>query len=409
MFERPLVARVRAAMADTPVVFLQGPRQAGKSTLARSLVAKGGAEAYVTLDDAVPLSAARSDPEGFLAGLPRSVVIDEVQLAPGLFRAIKASVDAARRPGRFLLTGSADVLLVPGIAEALVGRMEALTLWPLSQAEIGGVSGGLLAAAFAASPPRVRGGERLPDLLSRVVRGGFPEALARKDAGRRDRWFASYLALLLQRDVRALADVEGFVEMPRLLAFIAARSPGLVNFAEMSRVLSIPQTTLKRYMALLEATMAVRFLPAWAGESGRRLVKSPRLLLSDTGLACHLLGVDEERIAADPTLLGNLLQVFASLELLREAASSRPGTRLLHYRSSTGREVDVVAEDPRGRVVGIEVKSAAAVGPGDFAGLRALAEDAGSRFHRGIVLHRGRETVSFGPGLLAVPFEALWS
>lgn len=405
MFERWLAPRVREALADTPVVFLQGPRQAGKSTLARALE---GPRRYMTLDDAALLAAATADPGGFLAGIREPVVLDEVQLAPGLFRALKATVDRDRRPGRFLLTGSADSLLLPGLAEALTGRMEVLTLWPLAQAEMEGRPPGFLDAAFGRGPLGGGARGRPADLLGRTVRGGFPEAAARKSPERRAAWFGSYLSLLLQRDVRAMADVAGLSDMPRLLALLAHRSPGLINAAEMSRTLAMPQTTLRRYVALLEAAMLIRFLPAWSGGGGRRLVKSPRLLLSDAGLACHLLGTDEGRIAADPTLLGNVLQVFVSLEVMRAAAASREPRRLFHYRGYAGREVDLVVEDRRGRVVGIEVKAAATVGPADFSGLRALAEDAGERFHRGVLLHGGREPVSFGRGLEAVPFDALW-
>jgi predicted AAA+ superfamily ATPase len=408
VLERVLAGRVRTALADTPVVFLQGPRQAGKSTLARSLVGPRGLSRYVTLDDATHRGAAQADPEGFLEGLGGSAVLDEVQLAPGLFRAIKATVDRDRRPGRFLLTGSADALLVPGVAESLAGRMEVLTLWPLHQAEIAGRLPRFIARAFGKGPPEPAGGGRGPRLLDRMQRGGFPEVRSREAIDRRAAWFGSYLSLVLQRDVRELSDVAGLAEMPRLLALLAARSPGLLNFAEVSRSLSMPQTTLKRYVALFEAAMLVRFLPAWPGEPGRRLAKAPRILVADTGLACHLLGADAARIEADPVLLGNLLQSFATLEILREAAAVPDPPRLLHYRGFTGREVDVVLEDRAGRVVGVEVKAAASVGPADFAGLRALAADAGERFHRGIVLHRGREVVPFGPGLFALPVEALW-
>lgn len=409
MFPRALTDRVREALADTPVVFLQGPRQAGKSSLALSLVGRGGLDRFVTLDEVVPLAAARTDPEGFLAGLDGSAVLDEVQLAPGLFRAIKASVDRDRRPGRFLLTGSADALLFPGIADALTGRMEVLTLWPLSQAELEGRPAGFLPSIFAPGPPGRAAAGRGRDLVERLLRGGFPEAVRRADPDRRGAWFRSYVSGLLLRDVTSLSGAEGLSEMPRLLSLLAARTPGLVNFAEISRSLAIPQTTLKRYIALLEAAMVVRFLPAWSGDRGRRLVKSPRLLLVDTGLACHLLGAGRERLLSDPHLFGALLQVFATMEVLKQASTAKAPVQLLHYRSSTGREVDLVLEDPAGRVAGIEIKAAASVGPADFAGLRALAADTGPRFHRGIVLHRGRETVSFGPGLFALPLESLWS
>ncbi|MEB3328341.1 MAG: ATP-binding protein, partial [Candidatus Sericytochromatia bacterium] len=236
MYARSLQPRLEAALADTPVVLLQGPRQAGKSTLARLLMDHRPAGRYLTLDDGATLAAARLDPAGFIDGLAGPVAIDEIQRAPELFLAIKAAVDRDRRPGRFLLTGSADVLLLPRVAESLVGRMEPHVLWPLSQQELEGSPGGLLAHIWegGALPP-TRGQLTRAELAWRICRGGFPDALARATSERREAWFEGYVTTLLQRDVRELAAIERATELPRLFSLLAARSAGLLNHAELSR------------------------------------------------------------------------------------------------------------------------------------------------------------------------------
>ncbi len=300
------------------------------------------------------------------------------------------------------------MLLLPKLSESLAGRMQVLTLWPLSQGEIEGAAEGFLDAAFARALPAMTGkAEARPDLLARALRGGFPEAAGRP-ADRRGEWFGSYLTTILQRDVRDLARIEGLADMPRLLALLAGRATGTLNAADLSRTLSVPLSTLKRYLALLEATFLVRLLPAWSANASARLAKAPKLLLADTGLLAHLTGASAERMAIDPGAAGPLLENFAAMELMKQSAWSRSRPALFHFRTASGREVDLVAEHPDGRVVGIEVKAAATVGPSDFRGLEALREVAGKRFHRGLVLYTGAEVLPFGAGLYALPFGALW-
>lgn len=409
MFMRNIAPSVREALADTPVVLINGARQTGKSTLAQWLISGGYPARYITLDDATMLAAAQDDPAGFLAGMDGPVVLDEIQRAPGLFLSIKADVDRHRSPGRFLLTGSANVMLLPRLSESLAGRMEILTLWPLSRGEMEGVTEGFVDSLFGDAPPlssvtRVR----REDIIDHVVVGGYPEVLARSTPERRRAWFSAYVTTILQRDVRDLAQVEGVTEMPRLLSLLAARTSSLLNFAELGRTAGIPQTTLKRYMSLLEATFLVQALPAWSGNLGKRLVKSPRLMLCDTGLTAHLLGLNAERLAADPQPLGPLLQSFVAMELRKQITWSRIQPGLFHFRTQTGVEVDLVLEDPAGRVVGIEVKAGATVRPDDLNGLRALSQALGDRFRRGVVLYMGSESVPFGPRLHALPLSALW-
>ena len=403
---RLLSAPRLAALTDTPVVLLHGARQTGKSTLAR-LVADGPHPArYITLDEAVVLAAARTDPTGFLAGIDGPVVLDEVQRAPDLFLAIKADVDRQRRPGRFLLTGSANVFLLPRISESLAGRMEVLTLWPLAEVEIAGATATFLDSLFAVSPPRCT--NHPFDLPSRLLRGGYPPALERADPDRRRAWFGSYILTILERDVRDMANIESLTALPRLLALIAARTASLVNFTELARSLGIPQTTLKRYFALLEATFLIQLVPAWSGNLGKRLIKAPKLFLNDTGLAAYLLGVTSARIATEASLRGALLENFVAMELRKQAGWSRQGTQIFHFRTAAGQEVDFVVENSAGAIAGIEVKASATVTNKDFNGLRALAETAGARFRRGVVLYAGTTAAAFGSNLYALPVSALW-
>ena len=403
------------ALEDTPVVFLNGARQTGKSTLVREMAESDHPARYITLDDPTVLSAAQHDPAGFLAGIDGPVIIDEVQLAPHLFPALKMIVDRNRRPGRFLLTGSANILLVPRVAESLAGRMEILTLWPLAQSEIEGCEASLIDRLFSGElagsrlPQDSRGREGRVDLLERVVRGGYPEVVGRKREERRRSWFNAYLTTILQRDVREMANIEGLTELPRVLALLATRASSLHNLADISRSIDIPQTTLRRYLTLLETAFLLVPVPAWSSNLGKRMVKAPKLAMSDTGLLTHLLGANEARLAEDSSLLGRVLENFVVTELRKQATWGRTRPQLFHFRTQAGHEVDIVLEDAAGHLVGVEVKAGATVTSSDFKGLRALREMTGDRFRRGIVLYTGGETVGVEMNLFALPMASLWS
>jgi hypothetical protein len=408
MIERHITPALLDALGDRPAVFLQGARQVGKSTLVQQLASAAHPARYLTLDDAEVLGAARADPSGFIAGLGERVVIDEVQLVPELFRAIKAAIDRDRRPGRFLLTGSANVLLVPRVSESLAGRMEILTLWPLSQGEIEGRRETFIDAVFGSSLPQLaRQRDSRQTLLERAFRGGYPE-VQRLATHRRRAWFASYITTILQRDIRELANIEGRTELPRLLSLLAARASSLANVAELSRSIGIAYNTLKRYLALLETTFLFHVRPAWAANLGKRLVRAPKLALVDSGLLANLLGLSIERLGHDTRALGPLLENFVAMELEKQRAWSRVQPQLFHFRTQSGSEVDIVLEAADGLIVGIEVKAGASFGAGDLAGLRSLRELAGKRFRRGVLLHTGHESVSLGDQLVALPVGALW-
>ena len=408
MIRRNLAKSILAALRDTPVVLLVGPRQSGKTTLARSLVGRAFPARYLSLDDPALMAAARSDPAAFLSDLEGPAILDEVQLAPALASPLRSLVDRDRKPGRFLLTGSADVLLAPRFAQTLVGRMEVFHLWPFSQGEIEGRIESFLDGLFRKDLPKSsHPGEEKARILTRALKGGFPEPLTRSKSRASD-WFRSYLAMILQREIRDLARIEGLDEIPRLLEILAARATGILNFSEVSRTAGIPQTTLKRYMALLEHTFLIRRIPAWTRNLTKRPVKSPKLLFSDTGLLSHLAGWNLARMKQHPDSSGPLLENFAAMEVMKQTGWARTRARIFHFRLSSGREVDLVLEDQEGRVVGIEIKAKAAIDASAFQGLRALEEAAGKAFHRGIVLYTGKERIAFGKNLHALPFPALW-
>jgi hypothetical protein len=407
MFQRHLMPELQQALNDTPVAMLTGPRQSGKSTLAEELVDRLDHARYLTLDHGLTLAAARDDPAGFVAGGAGTLVIDEVQRAPDLLREVKASVDRDRRPGRFVLTGSADVLTLPGVSETLAGRMEVLRLWPLSQGEIGGRREAFLDTLLAGEPESLAGGidpigrEELP---ARIEAGGFPEAVARAGA-RRGRWFESYLDTMLQREVRDLANIAGLTDMPRLMLLLASRATGLLNYASLARDLGMPQTTLKRYIALLETAFLVRSIPAWFRNIGKRLVKSPKLILTDTGLLAHLLGGGE----ALKRSFGPALENFVLMEIVKQASAGESRPAVFHYRSADGLEVDAVIEPRGGPICAVEVKAAATLTSRDSRGLRSLAEALGNDFGAGVILHTGSEAVPLAPKIWALPLPVLWA
>ena len=411
MHPRHIAPLLAESLSDTTVVVINGARQSGKSTLAQGVSAdKATSRRYLTLDDAVVLNAAKSDPAGFIQGLQGPVTLDEVQRVPELFLPIKAAVDRDRQPGRFLLTGSADVMLLPGIADSLAGRMEVLTLWPLSSAEVAG-SATLNRADALFSDDLF--GLNLPPcdkdaLMAQWLGGGFPDALARSNAPRRAAWFDAYVQAILQRDLRDLANIEQLTEIPNLLHLLATRSATLLNFAELSRTAGMAQTSLKRYFALLEMLFLVVRLPSWQRNPSKRWVKAPKVFLPDSGLLCHLMATTAERMNAQPNLLGAVAETWVLSELLKHVAFTQEGLSLWHYRTQTHIEVDFILENRAGHICGIEVKASTTVDSKDFKGLRHLQETEPAIFQRGIVLYAGRELVPFGDKLWAVPLS-VWT
>jgi predicted AAA+ superfamily ATPase len=410
IYPRQVVPRVLAALKDSPVVLINGARQVGKSTLVQMLLKKGYRATYLTLDESTTFSALHTDPRAFLEAIDGNVIIDEVQRVPEVFRTIKALVDEKRTPGRYLLTGSANVLLLPKLSESLAGRMEILTLYPLSQSEIEESPSNFLERLFRSRfPTDAAVSVESPEALNgRLIRGGYPEAVLRPDKSRRRKWFDAYLTTILQRDIRELANIEGIQLLPRLLASLSSRSGSLLNYAAIAAESGIPQSTLRRYISLFEASYLVGEAPPWSVNIGKRLVKSPKIYVLDTGVALGVLGADQDRLGMDPELRGRMLETFVYAELLKYSSWSIEQTRLFHFRSHAGDEIDFVVERADGRIAGIEVKSQRSIGTESFKSLRLLQQEQRKRFHRGVVLYGGKQTVSFGPDLFAVPIQTLW-
>jgi uncharacterized protein len=398
---------VSEALADTRVVTVNGARQAGKSTLARIAARAAPNPVIRLLDDPATLRAAHDDPAGFVDhdGL---LVIDEVQLAPELFRAIKATVDTDPRPGRFLLTGSAQILALRDLPDALPGRMEIVELWPFSQGEIEGAPDRFIDAAFALGPAVTRTSPlRKRDYLDRVVRGGFPEAV-RRAPRRRAAFFDAYLTTLIERDVRELAAIERRGELRKLLALLAGRSGGLLVPGTLATQHGISRSTLNRYLELLAAVFLIKKVPAWSSGQTGRAIGTPKLAYVDTGIACHLLGQDPARLNEPDGASGPMLENFVLMELARQLTWNDERARLYHYRTKDKVEVDAVIESADGRVIAVEVKGGATVRSEDLAGLRHLADRLGPRFVAGYVLYTGQQTLPFGERLRALPIDALW-
>ncbi len=413
MIERKLGQNILDALQGFPVVYVNGPRQAGKSTLVHSLAATQWPAEYVTFDEATMLGAAEANPESFLHAWPGRLILDEVQRVPGLFRALKMRVDetrlAARQDanGRYLLTGSANIMALPALSDALVGRMSVLTLYPLSALEVTGGQGGfinrLLGNDFSAGTLA----RKLP-VTEVIRRAGFPEILEQSDDLRRQ-WFEAYITTILQRDVRQIAAIARLGVLPNLLKVMASRAGGLINDADLARAIGQNAVTTKSYRVLLQMMFLSFDVSPWFRNIGKRLVKAPKGYIIDTSLLCHLQQVDLAKAeASDPHVFGHLFENFVATELLKQLSSFHIAVALHHFRTSDGKEVDFVLERRDGKLAAIEVKARDAVGEMDFNGLKELQRQIGDDFLCGIVLYRGNKTVPFGEKLWAMPVDAMW-
>jgi predicted AAA+ superfamily ATPase len=405
IIKRFSAASVTLALKDTPAVMVIGPRQCGKTTLARELI--DGERQYVTLDNETTRLAALADPTGMVRDLGRAI-IDEVQLAPELLRAIKESIDNDRRPGRFLLTGSANILTLPKVSESLAGRMEIVTLLPLSRAEIRAHRPTFLQNAFEGR--LVRPAEKLlaTDLVQAVLVGGYPEMLERERPQRRSAWARSYIRAVVQRDVREIAEVQKLEQVPRLLRVLAHSAAQLANFTQIGGQLGLDDKTTRAYVGILEQLFLIKRVEPWFSNRLSRLLKTPKLHFLDSGLLAALLGATPERIAANRAIFGPLLETFVMSEIMKQMGWLEDGYTLSHYRDKDKYEIDFVIESAAGEIIGVEVKAAATVGDSDFKGLRKLADATGKAFRLGVVLYDGERSLPFGERLYAAPISCLW-
>ena len=394
------------ALADWPAVLVHGPRQCGKTTLAQTVGDSLG-YGYISLDDDVARAAAEADPAGFVAGLPERAILDEVQRVPSLFTALKQAIDGRRTPGRFLLTGSSQVLLVPALSDSLAGRMEILRLHPLSQGEVYGGTPNFLDDLFlgefqTSSTERLGAG-----LATRIAAGGYPAALARSTPRRQANWYRNFIDTQLQRDVRDMARISALDALPRLLMAAASQTAHLYNLSDLAGPFQLSRPTIGDYVALLERLFLIDRLPPWDANRSKRMVRTPKLHIGDTGIGCALLGHSPGNLAKERELLGRMLETFVYQELKRQAVCQDLPLGFFHYRDKDQVEVDIVIERGAGQVAGVEVKAAATVKPSDFRGLGKLKKSAGERFTAGVVLYDGEVGAGFGDGMFAVPIRGL--
>ena len=405
-YPRIIEPRIAEAQQDTPVILLAGPRQAGKTTLVRQVAVEQNMR-YLTLDDKLTLLSAREDPVGMIRSLDR-VVIDEIQRAPELLLAIKQSVDQDRRPGRFLLTGSANLMAIPTVADSLAGRMETLTLLPLSQSEINAQTTNWIDNVFAGRILESTHSAVGNDLIDRVLRGGYPEAVARASAKRRATWAQQYIDALIQRDVRDIATIEKLDQLPRFLSVLAQTAGQMCNYSQLSGQVGLDGKTAARYINIFEQMYLLKRIDVWARNRLNRLVKTPKLQFVDSGLLSTLLDLNNNEIQKDRTRFGNLLETFVFGELLKHTTTSEASYRLMYYRDTDKFEVDYIIENAVGELIGIEVKATASIKKRDLRGLKKLATLAGDQVKIGILLYDGTETMPLGDNIWAAPLSTLW-
>ena len=406
MYERFVESLAKEALSDTPVVLIVGPRRVGKTTLARKM--GEASRTYLTLDDRTALDAAQSDPTGFIRGLDRAI-IDEIQRAPELLLAIKKTVDEDYRPGRFLLTGSANVMNLPRIADSLAGRIETLRMLPLARAEIEDTAPTFLERLFAGELQGWHNAAVGDELVRIALVGGFPEAVARESERRRQAWARSWLTSVLTRDLKDIAEIERLTELPKFVRILAEHSGQLVNYSQIGSGIGVSHKTGQRYVGLLEQIFLVATLQPWYTNALKRIVRTPKLHFLDSGLLATARGLTFDRIKAKRGEFGALLESFVFSETLKLIAASDLQLTPYHFRDQQMREVDIVLERDDGMIAGIEVKASATVRSRDFGGLRTLAEACGERFAYGVVLYDGTEFVPFAGRMAAAPLSCLWA
>jgi len=409
MYNRYIKTNIYNALQDTPVVYIMGPRQSGKTTIVKTIIDEKWD--YISFDDTAQLNIAKSDPVGFVRNIPKekSVVLDEVQRLPELFVSIKQAVDEHRIPGRFLLTGSANALLLPTLSDSLAGRMEMIQLNTLSECEILDREPSFLKKIMEGNAPDTKEIRVRNYLINRIVTGCFPEPLQREKEARIKAWYDNYLQSLIQKDIRDLGHIEHHREMTQLLKALTLYSGNLINFSELGGKLELHRTTVKKYTNLLEQLFLLEYLPPWHCNDYKRLIKTPKIHITDTGIICAARGINAHKFTANPDILGSVLETFVFNELRKQANFINEKLKFYHYRDKDNVEVDIVIENSSDELIGIEVKATASIKQSDLVGLKKLEEIANKKFKMGVLLYDGDHTTSFGDKLFAVPIASLWS
>ena len=407
-YQRHVEPRLKESLKDSPVVLLQGPRQCGKTTLAQTVGKQLGYQ-YFTLDDDNTRNYAMADHAGFVNSLPERVILDEAQLVPGLFPSIKLSVDRNRSPGRFMLTGSVDLLQMKPIKESLAGRMDIVRLHPFSQSELEQTHPKFLDDLFS---PKFTVRQNLPSaskIIERIIAGGYPASLQRP-VTRRSNWYQSYIEMLVEKDAPLISSIHALDALPKLLELAAVQTAQLLNINNLASSFELNRLTIKNYLVLLEKMFLLERIPAWHGNYKKRITKTPKIHLKDTGVICALLNFNKDVLLDNREILGHLLETFVLQELQRQASAHIQRHAFYHFRERdrSRAEVDIVIERGATALAGVEVKASGTITNSDFKGLRKLKEITGKRFKGGVLLYTGDSTLSFGENLYALPVTTLW-
>ncbi len=405
IYPRWIESKIAEALLDTPVVLLAGPRQAGKTTLVSQFTGRG--MQFVNLDDEATNYSAQNDPVGMIRNLDLAI-IDEIQRVPQLLLAIKTSVDKDRRPGRFLLTGSANLMALPTVADSLAGRMETRILLPLSQSEMENQKTNWVENVFVGNIPTATSPVLGDDLIERVLGGGYPDAISRPTERRRAEWFRQFINSTLQRDVRDVAEINKLDELPRLLSALAQSAGQISNYSRLGAKLGLDGKTVSRYINVFEQMYLIRRVDTWARNRLKRVVKSPKIQFLDSGLLSVLAGVRKKHVQLDKTIFGSVLESFVFSELLKHVNASDDDFSLLYFRDADKFEVDIVIENYAGQLVGVEVKASATFKEQDLRGLKKLSSLAGDQFKAGVLLYDTDQTRPLGNNMWAAPLSSLW-
>ena len=413
MFKRNIKKTLESALFRSRVILLNGARQVGKTTLMLEFVKNG--YNYITFDDEISYLAAKNNPVEFISKIEKPVIIDEVQRIPEIFLPIKRTVDLNQNPGKFLLTGSANPLLIPKLGDSLAGRMEIIDIFPLSQGEINGIQEDFIDEIFGNFKIKQKLNYSKKELYTKILTGGYP-SVQNVTEETFNSWMRNYLNLILQKDIKDLAQIEKITEMPNLLKILASRASGLLNVAEISRDAKMITKTTHRYLALLETIFLINIQLPWSSNLTTRFIKTPKIYFLDSGLLSYILchpeldsGSSPLKALIDNTLMGKIVENFVVNEIRKQATWNKKEIKIYHSRTTAGQEVDLILEDRAGNIVAIEVKNSEKIISDDFKGLKFLQEKLKTKFLRGIILYTGSDVISFDKELYCVPIPALWN
>ena len=419
MLDRHIITTIEDSLKFFPAVLLNGARQVGKSTLVEQLVKGKKIHRYISLDDITVLESANRDPQGFIEQFTSSIAIDEVQRVPNLILAIKRQIDSLKESGKFLLTGSANILSYPNIRDSLAGRMDIVSLEGLSFNEamrakrscfIEDLINTSNVNALIDRWFKQYNESRLPPLSDKLIAeliffGSFPEVMLKKHTEYRNKWFASYITAYVEKDIRDLSKMVDIVSFAKLLRIVGLRTGNLLNNSNLSIALGLDHRTIVRYIELLEISFQITTLQPWSSNLGKRYIKTPKIYMNDVGLASYFCGINDMSLVKGHQNYGHLLETWVFSEL-RKSLIYHPLAQIFFYRNHQGIEVDFLITQGD-KVIGIECKSSASLTAKDYKNLRFMQAEMKNDFI-GIVLYRGEQIIKVDDNIIAVPLGMLF-